>query len=169
MKDSLVRKVDTAEYMKIVRSLLEEGREVPLVVAGNSMIPFLADQRDKILIERANGPLKKGDIAFFQRKNGQYIMHRICRVRRDKDTGRLQYWFVGDAQTIVEGPIEREQIFGLITEVERKGKNIRENNALWFFFRTIWLWARPFRRSIMRGYAIIKRQYLFFRKVQKKR
>lgn len=165
MEETLVRKLDTAEYMKIVRSLLEEGREVPLVVAGNSMIPFLADQRDKILIERVDRPLKRGDIAFFQRRNGQYIMHRICRVRRDKDTGRWQYWFVGDAQTIVEGPIEREQIFGLITEVERKGRNIRENSALWFFFRTAWLWVRPFRRWIMSAYEVVKKFCLFLRKI----
>ena len=69
--------VDNQEYMKVVRSILEEGKEVPLVVTGNSMMPFLIDRRDQVLIKRIERPLKKGDIAFFQRENGQYIMHRI--------------------------------------------------------------------------------------------
>lgn len=57
--------VDNQEYMKVVRSILEEGREVPLVVTGNSMMPFLIDRRDQVLIKRIDRPLKKGDIAFF--------------------------------------------------------------------------------------------------------
>ena len=61
-----VRIVDNQEYMKVVRSILEEGKEVPLVVTGNSMMPFLIDRRDQVLIKRIERPLKKGDIAFFQ-------------------------------------------------------------------------------------------------------
>ena len=45
-----VRIVDNQEYMKVVRSILEEGKEVPLVVTGNSMMPFLIDRRDQVLI-----------------------------------------------------------------------------------------------------------------------
>lgn len=33
--------VDNQEYMKVVRSILEEGKEVPLVVTGTCMMPFL--------------------------------------------------------------------------------------------------------------------------------
>jgi len=47
-----VRIVDNQEYMKVVRSILEEGKEVPLVVTGNSMMPFLIDRRDQVLIKR---------------------------------------------------------------------------------------------------------------------
>ena len=46
-----VRIVDNQEYMKVVRSILEEGKEVPLVVTGNSMMPFLIDRRDQVLIK----------------------------------------------------------------------------------------------------------------------
>ena len=46
-------------------------------------MPFLIDRRDQVLIKRIERPLKKGDIAFFQRENGQYIMHRIHFMRKD--------------------------------------------------------------------------------------
>ena len=92
-----VRIVDNQEYMKVVRSLLEEGKEVPLVVTGNSMMPFLIDRRDQVLIKKPDRPLKKGDIAFFQRENGQYILHRIHFMRKDKKTGESQFQTVDKA------------------------------------------------------------------------
>ena len=116
-----VRIVDNQEYMKVVRSILEEGKEVPLVVTGNSMMPFLIDRRDQVLIKRIERPLKKGDIAFFQRENGQYIMHRIHFMRKDDRTGENQFYFIGDGQKTIEGPIRQSQIFGVITVVLRKG------------------------------------------------
>lgn len=121
-----VRIVDNQEYMKVVRSILEEGKEVPLVVTGNSMMPFLIDRRDQVLIKRIERPLKKGDIAFFQRENGQYIMHRIHFMRKDDRTGENQFYFIGDGQETIEGPIKEIQIFGVITGVLRKGKYLDE-------------------------------------------
>lgn len=122
-----VRIVDNQEYMKVVRSILEEGKEVPLVVTGNSMMPFLIDRRDQVLIKRIERPLKKGDIAFFQRENGQYIMHRIHFMRKDDRTGENQFYFIGDGQKNIEGPIKETRIFGVITGVLRKGKYLDEH------------------------------------------
>ena len=129
-----VRIVDNQEYMKVVRSILEEGKEVPLVVTGNSMMPFLIDRRDQVLIKRIERPLKKGDIAFFQRENGQYIMHRIHFMRKDDRTGENQFYFIGDGQKNIEGPIKEIQIFGVITGVLRKGKYLDEHTFTWRFF-----------------------------------
>ena len=138
-----VRIVDNQEYMKVVRSILEEGKEVPLVVTGNSMMPFLIDRRDQVLIKRIERPLKKGDIAFFQRENGQYIMHRIH--------------FIGDGQKNIEGPIKETRIFGVITGVLRKGKYLDEHTFTWRFFENIWRYVIPFRPLIIKIYSLFKR------------
>lgn len=139
-----VRIVDNQEYMKVVRSILEEGKEVPLVVTGNSMMPFLIDRRDQVLIKRIERPLKKGDIAFFQRENGQYIMHRIHFMRKDDRTGENQFYFIGDGQETIEGPIKEIQIFGVITGALRKGKYLDEHTFTWRFFKNIWRYVIPF-------------------------
>ena len=138
--------VDNQEYMKVVRSILEEGKEVPLVVTGNSMMPFLIDRRDQVLIKRIERPLKKGDIAFFQRENGQYIMHRIHFMRKDDRTGENQFYFIGDGQKNIEGPIKETQIFGVITGVLRKGKYLDEHTFTW-----------RFRPLIIKIYSLFKR------------
>lgn len=152
------RIVDTGEYMELLRGILSEGRDVSLTVTGNSMAPFLIGNRDRVLLSPVRRPLKRGDIALFQRTDGKYILHRICRVYRNKETGKSQYYFIGDNQTEIEGPIEEDQIFSLIMSVERKGKQIQEGDFWWLFFQHLWLDFIPLRRVISRGYAKITRK-----------
>ena len=155
MQDKIpIKKVDTDLYLSAVKDILKEGKEVPLLLTGNSMSPFLVHERDKILIRKADRPLKKGDMAFFQKSSGQYVMHRIRYVRRSSD-GKKQYYFIGDAQTVTEGPIEEDQIFGLITAVCRKGKWLRPGSFWWEFFRLVWLRMIPFRRTAIKIYSLV--------------
>lgn len=139
--------VNTREYVSILRELTEEGREASMVVAGNSMSPFLINERDVICFRKPDRELKKGDIVFYQRLNGQYIMHRIIRVRPEG------YDIAGDAQKEIESPVAREQIFAVITKVKRKGRWIGPGNLWWEFFEHIWVNMVPFRRGLIAIYS----------------
>lgn len=141
------RVVDVDEWMKTVRELLELGKEVPVLVTGNSMFPFLVHKRDTVLVKQAGCPLRKGEIVFYQRPSGQYVMHRIIRI----DDGKL--YLAGDAQTVVEGPLPDHCVFGEIIAVERKGKWIRQGDFWWDFFAGPWLVLRP-----LRGYILAVRR-----------
>ena len=55
-------------------------------------------------------------MVFYQRQNGQYVMHRIYKVKNEN------YYMAGDAQREIEGPLQKDQIFALITKVQRKGE-----------------------------------------------
>lgn len=154
MQDSVkVRKVDTQVYVGMLKELVLEGKDVSMLIAGNSMSPFLIHERDRILISPIKEPLRRGDMAFFQRKTGRYVMHRIRSVRKNRQTGQKEYYFIGDNQTETEGPIERDQIFGVITAVQRKGKWLRPGNFWWEFFRHVWLGIIPLRRTIQYLYG----------------
>lgn len=148
------RKVDTYAYMETICELLEEGHEVPLVITGNSMSPFLIHERDQILISKVNRPLKKGDMAFFRRNTGQYIMHRIRYIKTGQAGEEEKYYFIGDAQTVTEGPIARKQIFGVITAVQRKGKTLKKGDFWWEFFEHVWLHIIPLRHVICWAYGL---------------
>lgn len=146
------RIVDIHAYMPVCKELLEQGRSISITITGNSMQPFLAHGRDQIIIEKPMRDLKKGDMAFYQRINGEYVMHRICRVEN-----QTSFWFVGDAQIAKEGPIGRNQIFGLITAVKRKEKWIYPGMFCWEFYRIVWLNMFPLRRLYFRMYRMIGR------------
>ena len=116
--------VDTREYVGMLKELTEEGKEVSMLVFGSSMAPFLIHARDMIYFKKPDRELQKGDIVFFRRKSGQFVMHRIWKIRPEG------YYIVGDAQTQIEGPVKREQIFALITKVRRKEKWLESNTGL---------------------------------------
>ena len=129
-----IRIVDNDELFTSIKQRLEKGETIPLQVSGSSMSPFLVHIRDTVFISKAIPPYKKGDIVFFQRKTGQYVMHRICKIDRD---GNL--YLIGDGQTVVEGPIGPEQVFGMIKQVVRKGKVIEEGMPFWNLFSKYWV------------------------------
>lgn len=141
--------LDTYEYISALRELTEAGQEVSIVIAGNSMSPFMVHERDKICFKKPDRPLKKGDMVFYQRDNGQFIMHRILRVRDGC------YDIVGDAQIDIEKEIRDDQIFAIVTKVCRKGKWIGPGDLWWNFFEKIWINLVPYRKKIMAIYAKI--------------
>lgn len=151
MKDNK-KIVDIYTYMPVLQELLSEGKEVSVTVTGNSMSPFLVHGRDRILIAPPDGNWKKGDMAFFIRTNGQYVMHRICRVDKNGNC-----FFVGDAQQYIEGPVTPAQIFWKITSVQRKGKWIGPDDFWWRFFEKIWMNVIPMRSFFRTAYGMMKR------------
>ena len=148
----MARTVDIDAYLPVLIELTGQGHEVSLTVTGGSMTPFLVHGRDQISFRRPDGPLKRGDIAFFRRTTGASILHRICRVDRQGN-----YYFVGDGQQEVEGPIAPEQVFGVVTRVCRKGRWLGPEDFWWAFFAGPWLWLRPVRPCLLRLYGGISR------------
>lgn len=142
------RIVEADTYIPVIRELIEEGNTVPFLITGNSMSPFMIHERDTILLKKPEFPLKKGTMAFYRRKTGQYVMHRICKVKDGK------YYFVGDAQTKVEGPLEQGQIFAVVCGVKRKEKLEKPGTFWWEFFEHVWLSLRPLRPFLRRLYTV---------------
>lgn len=144
-----VKQVDTREYVSVLRGIAEEGKVVSMLIAGSSMAPFLCHNRDYIYFTKPERELRRGDMVFYQRDRGQYVMHRIYRVKHEG------YYMVGDAQTQIEGPLRRDQIFAVITQVKRAGKMIRPGDFWWEFFEHIWIRIVPARRIVTALYGML--------------
>ena len=147
--------MNTREYIDILRHIIEDGDETSMIVVGTSMSPFLRDQRDAIVFKQPVKPLKKGDMVFYQRETGQYVMHRIHKIT---DQG---CYMAGDNQTVLEGPIDRKQIFAIVNSVERNGSVLDDKHWLWLFFAGPWRVLRPVRhgiRHVRRYMRYIKRR-----------
>ena len=147
MSENRRKLVHTGDYVKILEDLAQEEKTVGVPVSGNSMSPFIISQRDYVIFQKPNRSLQKGDIVFFRRDSGEYILHRVSRIREN------QYYILGDAQTKVEGPIREDQIFGLVTKIRRKGKWIDPSNIWWKFFEKVWIRVIPLRPVIRKLYG----------------
>lgn len=124
--------LNTREYVAVLRELIQEGHEVSMTISGSSMEPFLVHNRDKIYFRMPEGELKKGDMVFFQRDSGEFVMHRILHIKPDG------FYLSGDHQTIIEGPIRKEQIFAKVVSVERNGVWLTQKNVSWRFYAGCW-------------------------------
>lgn len=147
-----VRTVNIYEYMPVLIDIINQGKEANLVITGSSMTPFLCHHRDTIIISKPDAPFKKGDMVFYTRKSGQYVMHRIHHIDKNGDL-----FIVGDAQTEIEGPIHPDQVFGIIHKVIRKGKVITKGDFWWDFFEKVWIRLVPIRPLLRKIYSIFSK------------
>ncbi len=133
--------------LPVLFSVLHEGQVIPIVPKGTSMCPFFMGDRDTLYLKRPLYPLKRGDIALYQRENGSHIVHRIHHVQKNNKINL--YYFLGDNQTWIEGPIPEGKIIGVTSYYMRKSKKIDctsnwKYNLLW----RIWMILRPLRPQI---------------------
>lgn len=147
-----VKTVEAEEWASRLPELLEQAASVPLVISGNSMSPFLVHGRDTVYLSKITQPLKKGDMIFYRRDSGQYILHRIIRAE-----GEI-YDLVGDAQQLIERGVRRDQVIAIVTAVRRKGKLLRPGSFWWEFFEKVWLNMVPQRGKLVAGYTALRRK-----------
>jgi len=98
--------------------LATEGKLIHTNV-GDSMMPFLREGRDLMVIEpRPAGRCKRLDAVLYKRPNGKYVMHRILKVRKN------DYVLCGDNRVMREFGVQEDWIFGILTGIIRDGKTI---------------------------------------------
>lgn len=96
------------------------------------MLPLLVQERDSVILIKPDGALKKNDIAFYLRDNGQYVLHRVISCNDGK------YVMCGDNQLQLEYDIEEKHIIGVVRSFNRKGKDISVNAPLYKLYLFLW-------------------------------
>ena len=135
-----------------LEKLLMEGKTVQVSPRGFSMYPLFTPGRDQAVIAPADpAGLKRGDVALYRRKESILVLHRIWKKKGEG------FYFVGDNQTEVEGPLEADQIRGVPTAFVRKGKTVSVKNPLYRGAAGLWLLLRPIRPWIQIPLAKIKK------------
>ncbi len=135
-----------------IEKLLLEGRTVQVSPIGYSMYPLIVPGRDTVQIKRVDvSRLRRGDVALYRREGSILVLHRIWKRRGDS------FFFVGDNQRDIEGPLPSQQICGKMIAVERKGIYIPVENIRYRAFSAVWLWMRPFRPLISHAIHKLKK------------
>lgn len=119
-------KVSLNEMAPLIRETLEGNGEVSFVSAGRSMLPVIRDRKDTVTLVKPKKEIKPGDIVFYQRDNGRFILHRVMFVNSDT------YVMRGDNQWDNEYNIRKDQIIGVLKSFERNGKvhNVTDRDYL---------------------------------------
>lgn len=132
--------VEMKKLEPVIREIIDAGGTVRLTVTGNSMLPTLVEKRDSVILTKPE-KLKKTDIILYQRKNGDYVLHRI--VKADKNGLHL----CGDNQMVIEYPVLPEQVIAVVSAIVRKGRLIEAGSFGYRLSSFIWsnfISLRPF-------------------------
>ena len=128
--------------------LIRKGRLVYTNV-GDSMMPLIRQGKDLLVISpKPEGRLKKYDVPLYKRDSGQYVLHRILKVRKN------DYVICGDNRWQREYGITDRHIIGVLTSIVRDGREIKITEwkyrvyvHLWcdfFWIRAVILWGKCF-------------------------
>ncbi len=138
--------------------LLEKQGRFVYTNMGFSMLPLLRQKRDIIEIRKKEpGRCRKYDVVLFKR-GPKYVLHRILKVLPDG------YIIAGDNCYILEKDIKDEDILGVMTRVNRDGKDITPDNKLYKLYVHLWCDIYPVRFIILRIRAFIRRCLSFLRR-----
>ncbi|MCI1415495.1 MAG: S24/S26 family peptidase [Prevotella sp.] len=140
------KEVPNALLIPEIAKMLEEGHTVTLGLKGFSMRPFLEDGRDTVLLTRPDH-VHKGDTVLAEITPGQYVLHRIIRIKRQEVVLR------GDGNIGTER-CTLHDIKGFAQGFYRKGRNRpdRTNGLKWKLYSNIWCTLFPVRRYLLAVY-----------------
>lgn len=118
---------------------------------GDSMLPLIRQGRDLLVIKPKTGRLKKYDIPLYRRDSGQYVLHRILKVRPD------DYVICGDNRWSREYGITDRHVVGVLTAIIRDGKEIPMTDWRLRLYAHLWFDLFPLRAGILRCLSVMKR------------
>lgn len=131
--------------------LLEKNGKIVYTNAGFSMLPLLRQYKDIIEITRKeSGRCKKYDVVLYKR-GSKYILHRILKVLPNGG-----YLIAGDNTRYIERDIKDENILGVMTRIQRNGKEITPDNQWYKLYVHIWCAPYPLRILLLRARALIR-------------
>ncbi|OPZ20932.1 MAG: hypothetical protein BWZ04_01429 [Firmicutes bacterium ADurb.BinA205] len=125
--------------------VIERDGRLVYTNVGDSMRPLIRQDRDLLIIEKPNGRLKKHDVPLYKRDSGQYVLHRVLKVR-DSD-----YVICGDNRYSKEYGITDRHIVGVLTAVVRNGKEVPITDWRYRLYVHLWCDFFPLRAFIIKA------------------
>ena len=106
---------------KKFEDIINEQGQLVYTNVGDSMYPLIKP-RDLLVIKKVTAPLKKNDIPLYKRDSGQYVLHRIVKIKNGED------YICGDNLAFIERGITDRHIIGVLTDIVREGRTIPVNS-----------------------------------------
>lgn len=131
-----------SDSIEVIKEILESGGEFKIYPRGKSMLPLIVEGEDSVVLVKATERLKKNDIAFYKRDNGQFVLHRVVKAMPDGS-----YVMCGDNQTYLEKGITDSHVIGVLSRLYKKEKLFNDKAFSYKLYRAFWC-CMPLRKLI---------------------
>ena len=141
------------ELVPVMTSFFAEGKKVIVTAVGNSMLPLIRNRKDAIILTAYEGSqLNIGDMVFYKRKDGKYVLHRIVDVAQDGS-----FIILGDNQTVIEKGIKKDQIIAVPTAIIRGKKTVSVTSGEYLRYKKIWTHSVVLRKLHIKSFNLKNR------------
>ena len=115
------------------KTVLEKDGVLAQLPLGTSMLPMLKQKRDTVVIEKLTKKPKVNDVVLYQRKNKDYVLHRIIKIKNDS------YVIRGDNCFYNEYDITDNDIIGILSGFYKDEKYVDCSKSIFYkFYVFIW-------------------------------
>lgn len=122
------------ELVPVMLDLFAKGKKVIISATGNSMAPLIRNKKDSIVLSAYKDEnLGVGDMVFYKRKNGRYVLHRIVDIASDG-----KFIMLGDNQIKMEETVDIKQIVALPVAVIRGEKEVSLTSDGYKLYTKLW-------------------------------
>ena len=111
--------ISLKDFWPVMKEVIESGGEFTFYPHGTSMLPLIRQGKDQVVLVKPEN-IKVGDMVFYQRDNGQFVLHRLVKIAKN------QYVMCGDNQYDLEYGITDKHILAKVKAVIRDGKIVDE-------------------------------------------
>ena len=143
-----------SEMEALMREKIEQGGSVTFSPKGKSMLPMLRSSGDSVTLIRPPARIKKGTVALFISKTGdeerKFVLHRLVKIKKDR------LIFCGDNRRSCDEPVLYEDVIGVVSGYESRGKTYTERE-LWYRIYRRWMVAT----SSCRGAALGIQNFIY--------
>ena len=140
------------EEIGIIERELEQHGVYASVTRGISMRPLFKTSRDMVIIKKPTRELKKYDVVLYTGAGNKYTMHRIIGFKGDTLVIR------GD-NTYTKEYVPRENVIGILTDFNRKGKHHTVNEFSFKLYSRFWNFIYPLRLVLFKIRKLLGKIY----------
>lgn len=147
------QKISFEALFPIIKEELDNKRSFSFTAFGKSMHPTIRGGVHRVTLSPMDEMPKIGDILFYRRTNGMFVLHRLCKIESDGS-----YTFCGDNQYLLETNIKQNQLLAKMTKLEINGKDVTPSPLS----QTLLTAILPFRRFYLHAVVYLKRKFKAF-------
>ena len=136
-----------SEMVGLIEEVISGGGEFRLYPKGTSMLPLIRQGKDSVVLVKP-GLLSIGDIILYRRKNGQFVLHRIVKIKGDN------LIICGDNQTSLEYGINASSVIAKVKAIyidETRYEGVTADMGK-RYLKKLW-----FKRNVKSGFIRLKR------------
>ena len=124
-------KVSLDSIFTVMEEMLSLGKEVTFATNGDSMRPLLLSG-ESVTLKRFLR-YKKGDVILFRKNNGNFVLHRIIKIKNNT------VFTQGDALISRDEPFDKERIIGKAVAFIKKDKTVHISNLSYLIYKTVYM------------------------------